>query len=169
MKLFHLGVSDADIAAQYDVTVQAVNKRYLNMNPPLRRKPVAVRVTEMVNSIWDVKVDRSGADTHHNKYAFKNLKVYMRMRLGDTVSATQQASADRFIRRLVRDDTVVDYQRDTEEGWQFVPRLPIDDRRIIRWPADKALPAADLQRAMALPEGEDEAQAPEPSSTEATD
>ncbi|MEW1672029.1 hypothetical protein AB0O47_02095 [Streptomyces noursei] len=152
VKMFHLGLSDDEIAAEYGVQRQAVNWRFMQMDPPLHRKPIAIRVTEMVNKIWDVKTDRSGVDTHHNKYAFKNLKVWLRLRLGDSVSASQQASAERFIRRLIRDNTVVDYDRSSPDGWQLVPRVPADGRRIIRWPAGQPLPDTAMQRAMELPE-----------------
>ncbi|MFF4952860.1 hypothetical protein [Streptomyces chattanoogensis] len=159
VKLFHLGMSDAEIAAQYGASPQAVNKRYMNMDPPLRRQPIAARVTELLTSIWDIKVDRTGVSTHHNKYAVKNLKVYMRMQLGDdTVGETSAASAERMIRRLIRENVVIDYDRSSEEGWQFVPREPSDGRRVIRWPADKELPGADLQKAMELPEPETDAE-----------
>ncbi|MGG2462853.1 hypothetical protein ACO0M4_24050 [Streptomyces sp. RGM 3693] len=148
-KMFHLGVLDADIAEQYGATVQAVNKRLVKMG--LRKKPIAVRVNELVKSIWDVKTSRSGP-SHHNAYILKNLKVYMRVQLGDTASETQRREADWLIGRLIREGVVIDYDPETEEGWAYVPRKPQDGRRIIRWPEGTALPAADLQRAMELPE-----------------
>ncbi|GAA4071236.1 hypothetical protein [Streptomyces hundungensis] len=153
-KLFHLGVTDAEIAKQYDVTVQAVNKRFVKMD--LRRKPIALRVNELVKSIWDVKTSRTGP-SHHNAYVLKNLKVYMRTQLGDTASEAQRREADWLIGRLIRDDVVIDYNAETEQGWAYVPRKPQDGRRIIRWPEGKELPAADLQRAMELPETDDPA------------
>ncbi|MFI6682578.1 hypothetical protein [Streptomyces sp. NPDC050485] len=150
-KMFHLGVSDALLAEQYGVTVQAVNKRFVNMG--LRKKPTAVRVNELVKSIWDVKTSRSGP-SHHNAYVLKNLKVYMRVQLGDTVSQTQQREADWLIGRLLRDNTVIDYAPETEDGWLYVPREPSDGRRIIRWPAGKELPGGELQKAMEFPPDE---------------
>ncbi|MFD7015906.1 hypothetical protein [Streptomyces sp. NPDC059928] len=150
-KLFHLGVTDAEIAQEYDVTVQAVNKRFVKMQ--LRRKPIALRVNELVKSVWDVKTSRTGP-SHHNAYILKNLKVYMRVQLGDTASEAQRREADWLIGRLIRDDVVIDYDADTEHGWAYVPRKPQDGRRIIRWPEGKELPEADLQRAMELPDTE---------------
>ncbi|MER6380785.1 hypothetical protein ABT274_12485 [Streptomyces sp. NPDC001127] len=148
-KMFHLGVSDAALAEQYGVTVQAVNKRFVNMG--LRKKPIAVRVNELVKSIWDVKTSRSGP-SHHNAYVLKNLKVYMRVQLGDTVGTTQQREADWLIGRLSRDNTVIDYDPMTEDGWLYVPRESADGRLIIRWPAAKDLPQdEDLRRALELP------------------
>ncbi|MFG2228017.1 hypothetical protein [Streptomyces sp. NPDC048644] len=147
-KLFHLGVSDIDLADEYGVSVQAVNKRMVRMG--LRKKPIALRVNELVKSIWDVKTSRSGP-SHHNAYVLKNLKIYMRGRLGDRVSETQRRDADWLIGRLIRDNTVIDYAG-AEGGWRYVPRDPSDGRRVLRWPAGKPLPEADLQRAMELPD-----------------
>ncbi|MGW1867935.1 hypothetical protein ACWCPS_20490 [Streptomyces mauvecolor] len=150
-KLFHLGVTDADIAEQYGATVQAVNKRLVRME--LRKKPIAVRVNELVKSIWpDIKTSRSGP-SHHNAYILKNLKVYMRVQLGDTVSETQRREADWLIGRLVRDGVVIDYDPASDEGWAYVRRESTDGRRIVRWPAGKELPEGDLQNAMELPPG----------------
>ncbi|UQI44646.1 hypothetical protein M1P56_09940 [Streptomyces sp. HU2014] len=150
-KMFHLGVTDQSLAAQFDVTVAAVNKRFVKMG--LRKKPIALRVNELVKGIWDVKSSRSGP-SHHNAYAVKNLKIYMRRQLGDQVSETQQREADWLIQRLLRDGTVVDYDGASEAGWTYVPRRPSDGRRILRWPEGRELPAdEDLRKAMELPEG----------------
>ncbi|MEV0445276.1 hypothetical protein AB0I84_07585 [Streptomyces spectabilis] len=155
VKLFHLGQSDLKIAKTYGVTVSAVRKRYMNMDPPLRRQPDVVRVTELLATIWDIKSDRTGGDTHHNKYAAKNLKVALRVQLGDAVSDKQREDANRFIRRLKRDNHVLDYDRETEEGWKFRPRKPEDGQMIIRWPSGIPLPEEeDLRRALLLPEGD---------------
>lgn len=148
-KLFHLGVQDVEIAEQYGATVQAVNKRLVGMG--LRKKPLAVRVNELVKSLWDVKTSRTGP-SHHNAYILKNLKVYMRVQLGDTASETQRREAEWLIGRLIRDNVVIDYDRESEQGWIYVPRRPEDGRRIIRWPAGMALPSEDLQKAMELPD-----------------
>ncbi|MGI5531540.1 hypothetical protein ACQEVX_30430 [Streptomyces syringium] len=157
VSLFHLGVSDAEIAEQYGVKPQAVNKRFMRMDPPLRRKSIpAVRAQELVTSLWDVKVIRTGPGSHHNSYGVRYLKVWVRLQLGDTTSPKQQKGAVAFIRRLIRDDVVLDYDRDSVEGWKFVPRMPSDGRWIIRWPAGKELPEADLQRALELPGDEEE-------------
>lgn len=152
-KLYHLGVSDKDIAASHGARRQGVNRRMVDMG--LYRSPlINRRVNAVINSIWDVKNDGTGADTHHNKYAVRCLKTYMRMRLGDdSVSLAEQKKADRLIRMLVRDGTVIDYDRKSEKGWKYVPRVPSDGRRIIRWPEGKPLPEEeDLRQAMELPE-----------------
>ncbi|MER6912250.1 hypothetical protein ABT354_11300 [Streptomyces sp. NPDC000594] len=148
VKLFHLGADDKALAEEYGVTVQAVNKRFVNLG--LRKKPAALRANELVRSIWDVKTSREGP-SHHNAYTVKALKVYLRSRLGDTgLSQTQQREAEWLIGRLVRDNTVVTY--DPENGWQYAPREPADGRMIVRWPAGKELPKEDLRQALTLPE-----------------
>ncbi|MEV6551761.1 hypothetical protein AB0M57_24025 [Streptomyces sp. NPDC051597] len=157
-KLFHLGMTDAELAEEYDVTPQAVNKRFVKMK--LRRKPIALRVNELVKSIWDVKTSRTGP-SHHNAYILKNLKVYMRVQLGDTASEAQRREADWLIGRLIRDGAVIDYDADTESGWLYVPRKPEDGRRILRWPEGRELPEEDLQRAMELPSTEDSPRPPQ--------
>ncbi|MCC3775182.1 hypothetical protein [Streptomyces sp. UNOB3_S3] len=151
-KLYHLGLSDAEIAQQYGARPGSVNSRLVLLN--LRRRPVHARVNALLATIWDVKVDRDGGETHHNAYPIRYLKVYLRLRLGDeTISATERMKAGRLIRRLVRENKVIHYNTEKEGGWEYVPRLPSDGRRVLRWPENQALPdQVDLQRAMELPE-----------------
>ncbi|MEU3351283.1 hypothetical protein [Streptomyces sp. NPDC037389] len=152
-KLFHLGVSEQEIATRYRASQQGVNRRMKKMG--LIRTPLFNRrINALLGGIWDVKTDRTGGDTHHNAYAIRYLKVYLRLRLGDeTVSPTERKKADRLIRSLVRENEVIHYDPTNADGWVYPPRLPSDGRRVLRWPEGVPLPEEeDLLRAMDLPE-----------------
>ncbi|MBB5123210.1 hypothetical protein AF335_33105 [Streptomyces eurocidicus] len=163
--LVHLGLSDPEIAERYGVSKQAVQKRRDKMGL-VKINPAQERVNTALKSIWDVKTDRTGEDTHHNRYFLKCVKVYMRMRLGDKISGYQKEEVARFLSQLEREKSVVHYRRKVEgeqgeetadealEGFVLVLREPSDGRRILRWPADVELPEEDLQRAMELPDEE---------------
>ncbi len=151
-RLYHIGVKDDEIAAQYDVRKQAVSKRLVAMG--LRRAPVAERVRDALALARQGKICSAGVETHHSNYASKNLKVYLRLRLGDeSVGETAAASAERMVRRLVREQLIIDYARD--EGWVLVPRRSSDDRWIVRWPEGAELPATDIRAALGLPSDPD--------------
>ncbi|GAA0455705.1 hypothetical protein GCM10009544_18040 [Streptomyces stramineus] len=147
-QLVQTGWKDGEIAAVHGVTISAVGKRRREQN--LYKKPVAARVTDMINDVWNVKTT-SGGDSHHARRPLQGLKYCIRKQLGDELSPPQERRAQNLIDRLRREDAVLDYDRETPQGVFFVPRTPEDGRRLMRWPAGKPLPSADLQAAMELP------------------
>lgn len=149
VKLFHLDKSDAEIAEQFGITVQAVSKRRMKLD--LVRKPVSRQVNEWLATRWKVFSPQEGTG-HHNRYSAKALRVWLRRRLGDTtLSAKQVEMADRWERRLRRDNIVLCYDPDTEEGWYYRPRTPADNRLVIDWPRDLPFPDERFRRALELP------------------
>src|SRR5690606_26025691 len=90
VKLYHLGKSDAEIAEEYEITVQAVNKRLNKMGLTRRTKPNR-QVNEWLAYRWDIKASKvGGPDSHHQRYSAKRLKVWLRMRLGDDTLSDRQ-------------------------------------------------------------------------------
>ncbi|MFH8346773.1 hypothetical protein [Streptomyces sp. NPDC018045] len=147
-KLFHLGVSDKKIAEQYDVSVQAVNKRMRKMD--LHRKPIATEVTDVLNRAWSVK-SVEGPESHHSRRAMKGLKYFLRQQLGDQLTENQKQYVRNLLARVEAEGVVLDYDRDSVEGIVFRPRQPEDGRRILRWPVGIDLPEPRLLAAMDLP------------------
>lgn len=145
-KLFHLGWTDDELAAQYGVRKQAVNKRRIGMG--LYQKPTATRVTEMVNEAWDVRTT-SGGDSHHAQRPMQAMKYFVRQQLGDQLSPPQERRVQNLLDRMAREGEILDYNPET--GIRFVPRAPEDGRRVMRWPEGKDLPSKELQAAMELP------------------
>ncbi|MFM9367576.1 hypothetical protein [Streptomyces sp. Da 82-17] len=150
-KLFQLGQTDAEIADEYGVTVAAVNKRMVLMG--LRRKPIATRVTEEINRAWDVKSE-AGAASHHNKRPIQGLKYYLRQQLGDKLSPTQEKHMNQLLKRLERENAILDYDRDSVDGYVFRERRPEDGRRVMRWPDGVELPDEEFRAALELPQPE---------------
>ncbi|MDQ8703323.1 hypothetical protein RCO28_12610 [Streptomyces sp. LHD-70] len=150
-KLFQLGQTDSEIAEEYDVTVAAVNKRMVAMG--LRRKPIATRVTEGINRAWDLKSE-AGTTSHHNKRPIQGLKYYLRQQLGDQLSATQTKHMNQLLKRLERDNVILDYDRDSVDGYVFRERQPEDGRRVMRWPDSAELPSEEFRAALELPQPE---------------
>jgi Zn-dependent peptidase ImmA (M78 family) len=149
VKLYHRDVSDKEIAKEYGVTVQAVNKRLSKLG--LFRKPISKQVNEALATRWSIWAPKEGTG-HHNRYSAKALKVWLRRRLGDdTLSKAQLLLAERWERRLREHNEVLCYDPDTVDGWYYRPRTPQDGNRVIDWP--KAIPFPDerFRRALELP------------------
>ncbi|MFI6684960.1 hypothetical protein [Streptomyces sp. NPDC050485] len=151
VRLSQQGLSDDEIGQRYGTTGQAVNKALVFGG--YRRTDVVKLVNEVLIP-WDVKTTKgkaqAGETSHHNTYACKILRAYIRTRLGDdTITASNKQDAARFEARLRREKVVLDYDR--TRGFSYVPRTPEDGARIIRWPADQPLPTdADQLRAISL-------------------
>lgn len=158
VKLYHLGKSDAEIAEEYEITVQAVNKRLNKMGLTRRTKPNR-QVNEWLAYRWDIKASKvGGPDSHHQRYSAKRLKVWLRMRLGDdTLSDRQRLEAQQWERRIRTEGLVLCYDRDRPEGWYYRLRLPSDGRLVIDWPEGLPFPDERFKRALELPyEGADD-------------
>jgi hypothetical protein len=148
-KLYHRDVSDREIAERYGVTVQAVNKRLSAMG--LFRKPISKQVNEALAARWTIWAPKDGTG-HHNRYSAKALKVWLRRQLGDdTLSKAQLDMADRWERRLRRDNLVLCYDPNTESAWYYRPRTPQDGKLVIDWPKHIPFPNERFKRALELP------------------
>ncbi|MFD5697856.1 hypothetical protein [Streptomyces lasiicapitis] len=150
VRLSQRGLSDDAIGKRYGTTGQAVNKALVLGE--YRRTTTVKLVNELIP--WDVKttkgVAQAGETSHHNTYACKILRAYMRTRLKDeTITEANRTDAARFEARLRRQNVVLDYDR--QKGFFYVPRTPQDGDRVIRWPADQPLPENEDQlRAVSL-------------------
>ncbi|GGZ29330.1 hypothetical protein [Streptomyces poonensis] len=132
-QLHLLGMSDAEIAARYEVTRQAVNKRLVDMELRSKSRYVA-HAHDLVP--WQVKTVQGGKGTHHTAYPLESLKLYLRALMEDPhMTPRQVTDAERFERRLLNDPRkVLDYDRDKGFFWRY--REPEDGSLIVAWPKD---------------------------------
>ncbi|MFJ9771806.1 hypothetical protein ACIRVF_11215 [Kitasatospora sp. NPDC101157] len=135
-KLYALGRTDRQIAEEYGVTVQAVNKRLTGMG--LARRPVVNEVSALLKQVWTIQ-SHAGPGSHHDRSPAQSLKLWLRLKLRDQdMSERQRSTALAFERRLKREGAVLSYAPD--EGWSFVPRVAADENLAIRWPSDRPRP-----------------------------
>jgi hypothetical protein len=73
------------------------------------------------------------------------LRTEARRRAGKQLRKEERVRLDAWLRRLARENIVLHYDPDTDEGWFYVPRRPGVDTDIIRVPERKTTPrpAAD--------------------------
>ncbi|MEU0912148.1 hypothetical protein [Streptomyces althioticus] len=149
IKYFHLGMSDQEIAEKHGITVQAVSKRRVPLG--LFRKPVSRQVNDWLSERMEVKTSQWGP-SHHKKYSSKRLREWLRLRLGDDLLKPDQISRARaWERRLRRENVVLGYDPETEDGWYYRPRQPSDGRLVLDWPEDLPFPDERFRRALELP------------------
>lgn len=154
LKLYRNGFSNKEIAEQFDVTVQAVDWRLSNLG--IKRAPFRNSAKEILEAAWPSAETRRTEFIHLNRA--RDLYAFLRRQLGDTgLTKTQLGSAARF-ERMVRDgDAVLDLQPDSPEGpWVLVPRLPSDERMVLRWPEGRPVPNGKLREALDLPDEPEE-------------
>lgn len=152
VKAYHLGRSDKEIAKEYGITVQAVNKRLRKLGLARWTRPTH-EVKEWLAYRWDVKASASGGlESHHQRYSAKRLKVWLRRQLGDdTLSAQQLVQADQWERRIRARNEVLCYDPNRAEGWYYRPRRPSDGNLVIDWPRDLPFPDDRFKKALELP------------------
>ncbi|MFJ8946339.1 hypothetical protein ACIRG4_24425 [Streptomyces sp. NPDC102395] len=144
-ELYRNGLSDAEIAKIFDVTVQAVNARRVAMGLRKYRQ----MVTGVCEMAWPAAETRRGDFVHLNRY--RDLGCFLRWRLGDPeMTANQKRGAERFERTIREGNCVLDFQPDSNEPWSFVPREESDGHMVIRWPEGRALPEGELRDALDL-------------------
>lgn len=80
---------------------------------------------------WEIK------EEHRYAHPISMLRAEARRRAGNELSRHMESMLDGFLRTLERDDLVVDYQRDAEQGWHLVPRRVGVDADLIREPERK--------------------------------
>lgn len=149
IKNFHLGVTDKELAEQYEVTIQAVSKRMVKLG--LRRKPIAERVSAGINARWGrIETHRYGK-SHHKAWPGKMLRAYLRSRLGDEqLRRYQVEEASAWVGSMA--DRVLGYNPDVPEGWYYRPREPRDGRLVVDWPTEIPFPDEEFRRALELPD-----------------
>ncbi|GAA0671451.1 hypothetical protein GCM10009535_58970 [Streptomyces thermocarboxydovorans] len=150
IKLFHMGLSDKEMAEQYGISVQAVSKRRVLLG--LRRKPVVREVNAYLAHRWKIK-NTQGPNSHHKKHSAKALRVWLRRQLGDkTLKPDQLKMAEQWERGLRHRNVVLCYDPDTEAGWYYRPRTKEDGRLVIDWPQDLEFPDERFRKALELPD-----------------
>lgn len=108
---------------------------------------------ETVPSMWsnfryrkglDRKIERNDdlipwavAKEHRWAYPLMMLRTEARRRAGLNPAAGMQDRLDKWLRRLARDNIVVAYDPDSEDGFTYLPRRPGIDTDLIRQPDTK--------------------------------
>jgi predicted DNA-binding protein YlxM (UPF0122 family) len=133
------GYSEAEIAAEYGVTRDAVSKRFKRMGHPSRQGFRDVLP-------WPIP------QRHHALYAAQRLKAHIKERRGESLSETALKRLRDWQERLQRDGVVLDYTNDDSGNpWRYLPREESDNRLVIRWPADSGPPTELQRRLLELP------------------
>jgi transcriptional regulator with XRE-family HTH domain len=149
IELFHEGVSDKDIAAEFGITVQAVSKRRLQLHLP--RKSTAQKVAASLRVRWKLR-NTQDADSHSRKYANMRLREWLRYRYGDKdLSEDQIRLAKGWVRERMEQQDVLCYNPDLEEPFYYRARRPEDGRLLIDWPADLPFPSTRFKQALQIP------------------
>ncbi|MFI2909447.1 hypothetical protein ACG2OD_14475 [Streptomyces sp. PDY-4] len=117
----------AQIAAKYGVSRQAVTKRFNDMGE-FRRGEVKT-VTAVLP--WDVANHPAKAKLA-NQTAFLGLRAYLRLRLGEKLSARSQTALRIFLQHIEAGEVL---ELDSVQGARYVERDPeTDGSLVIRWP-----------------------------------
>lgn len=108
--------TNADLARLYNVTTQAVGKRFKAHGFAIGGSVPAARLLP-----WTI------ATRHKESYFTRTLRLIERRRRGEKLSARDGEIADRFLDRM-RDmgDMVVYYDPDQAKGFVLRPRRPVD-------------------------------------------
>jgi hypothetical protein len=104
-----------------------------------RRRGLARRITRNDELIpWFVRAE------HRQGYPVQMLRSEARRREGKELRPIEAQRLEGWLRGLERDNVVVHYDPDTEQGWWYIPR-EAQDFDIIRYPKRKTTPrkAAD--------------------------
>ncbi|MFF3416835.1 hypothetical protein ACFYW9_19360 [Streptomyces sp. NPDC002698] len=149
-KLFREGRSDVEIAAEYGVTYQAVNKRLAAMG--LERRPWANAATAILEAGWP-STRESRRKAYTDLQRGRQLYAFMRWRLGDPgLSAAQTRLAENLVKYERAHDVVISLDPEAETPWSWVPREASDKNLVIRWPAGREVPVGPYRKAITLPE-----------------
>lgn len=85
--------------------------------------------------VWDPEViPWKVEDEHSHKYEAIRLRQYARRKAGKSFYEKVPGELDAFVRGLEKDDAVVHYDPDTDDGFHIVPRRPGIDTGIVRVP-----------------------------------
>ncbi|MGW6488188.1 hypothetical protein [Streptomyces sp. NPDC055056] len=145
LKLFASGLEDAEIAARYGVTRQAVSKRRRTLGLSSHRK-ASIEASELLKQVWDIQ-SMDGAGKHRGKHQYIYLRAIIRIRLGDEVHPEEIQNAIGWARRLRSQDVVVTYAPNI--GFDYAPRKH-SEAYLIRWPSSVGI-AEDKLNLFALP------------------
>ncbi|WP_055523430.1 hypothetical protein [Streptomyces graminilatus] len=147
LKLYRNGKSDKEIAAMFDVSFQAVNKRLREMG--IWRAPFKAQAQDILEHVWPK------AETQRTKFMRLNrardLFYFLRRRLGDkALTELEMRGSERFEALIREGDVVLALMPNAPEGpWVLEPRLDSDGRMVIRWPEGRP-PLADEKHRAAL-------------------
>ncbi|WP_333745391.1 hypothetical protein [Streptomyces sp. IBSBF 2950] len=145
-RLFVLGqLNNREIAEMYEVTPQAVNKRFQKLG--LERRPFANDANAEIAKVWKVEATQE-AGSHHAMFPIQSLRLWLRLRLGDReLSDRQRRDAMNFEKRVREKNVVLAYDQTKDKPFSWEPRTPRDDRLVVRYPESKGKPPlAELSR-----------------------
>ncbi|MFD5308301.1 hypothetical protein [Streptomyces ardesiacus] len=150
---FHAGEKDREIAEDYGITPQAVEKRRRKLG--LKRNRVYDTVNEGLRTRWDIK-SATNSGGHMRKYAIATLKEWMRLRMGDKeLSAESIHRAKAWAKERSIKEDVLYYDPDAPEPWLYRDRRPEDGRLAIDWPADLKFPSTKFRQSLEIPRPEE--------------
>ncbi|MER5883100.1 GcrA family cell cycle regulator [Streptomyces sp. NPDC001941] len=128
-KLWEAGLSHAEIARQFGVSRQAVNKRFNRMGVTPRAGQLTV--TDILP--WDLaSFPQKGMLRQQEPYI--GLRAFVRKRIGENLSARSELARKSFVAQIGK-GLVLDI--DPSVGAHYVKRDPKrDGTLVIRWPED---------------------------------
>lgn len=148
IKLYRSGLSDKEIAEAFDVTVQAVNKKLVNLG--IQRHPAKHAATAIINAAWPS--EEYGRNKYTSLSRAQRLFAFLRKRLGDEVLGPRQDRMAVLFEREVRTRGVVLHlDPSSAQPWVWLPREASDGRMVIRWPEGREKPTGELLEALDLP------------------
>lgn len=152
-RYFSLGWRDSEVAEEYGVTRQAVQKRWRKLG--LKRAPFVSEVTDLLNQGWDFPEEgETAAGSTRAKWHSRMLRSFLRRRLGDVLVSRETDRVRAWATSLREENAIMIYT--AERGWHPVPRESGDRPWVVRWPSGRPLPNSRHQRALTLPpEGEE--------------
>ncbi|MEU5577793.1 hypothetical protein ABZ791_10675 [Streptomyces huasconensis] len=128
LKLEALGLSYVEIAKQYGVSRQAVQKRFGLMGVYVRAAHRSV--TEILP--WDLS-DHPAKDKIKRSESFMGLRAFIRKRVGAEVSDRSELALRTFMNHVRADEVL---HLDPVTGPVWVRRNSKDGTMVIRWPED---------------------------------
>ncbi|MFD4608291.1 hypothetical protein ACFWOT_09265 [Streptomyces sp. NPDC058440] len=153
LKFYRDGLSDAEIAEAYGVSVQAVNKRFARMD--IERKPWTNTATAILNTAWPTTKDFKRSEYTHLNRA-RSLFAFMRWRLGDpTLTDRQLREAERFGMYVRTKKVVLGFDLSSKNPWVWLPREESDGNLVLRWPEGRETPLGPHLAAITLPDAGD--------------
>ncbi|TKA11792.1 hypothetical protein [Actinacidiphila oryziradicis] len=148
LRLYRSGRSDKEIAAEFGVTVQAVNWRLGQLG--IQRHPHKQAATAIIEAVWPA--DKYRRNLYTSLSRGQRLFTFLRRRLDDPMLGPRQFRMAFGFEREVRERGVVLHlEPGAAEPWIWLPRDSGDDQMVIRWPEGRVKPTGKLLEPLDLP------------------
>ena len=146
--MFHMGLTNQEIADYFKVSRQAVSKRLVRLG--LVRRPYSDRANKIIGRAWKIKNTKTKT-SHHCKIEIKYLRWLLRRNLGDQLNDDQNGRLDRWIQRIKEQNIILCYDPNTLHGFYYRERQLEDGDLAMDWPRDVPLPEGDELGAIRIP------------------